>query len=187
MGLSYLGGKSWTEITREERFFCQEFYRELTEDGLRTFIDFLYSKGLSIDPYATFEVGFEVCFYRDLKFKGLFHGKKSEYSPKRTFDLCLFSENEMVIIEAKVSEGLTNKQMDDFEKDLKWVPNALGNEDFKVHLVALISSEYSPTPITQNRFDKIFTWRQISDLFPQNKIFERTDRIFCEKQISANT
>ena len=181
MGLSYLGGKSWTEITREERFFCQEFYRELTEDGLRIFIEFLYSKGLRIDPYSTYEAGFEVCFYRDLKFKGLFHGKKSEYSPKRTFDLCLFSENEMVIIEAKVSEGLTNKQMDDFEKDLKWVPNALGNEDFKVHLVALVSDGYSPSPETQERFDKMVTWKQISEIFPENLYFPRADEIFNEK------
>ena len=183
MGLSYLGGKSWNEITREERFFCQEFYRELTEEGLRTFTEFLYSKGLSIDPYSKFEVGFEVCFYRDLKFKGMFHGKKSEYSQKRTFDLCLFSENEMVIIEAKVSEGLTNKQMDDFEKDLKWVPKALGNEDFKVHLVALLSSEYSPSNITQKRFDKMITWKQISEIFTRNSNFPRADRIFIEKSI----
>jgi len=181
MGLSYLGGASWNDITREERFFCQEFYHELDKNGLKTFVGYLYSKGLEIDPYSKFEVGFEVCFYRDLKFKGLFHGRKSEYSPKRTFDLCLFSENEMVIIEAKVSEGLTNKQMDEFEKDVKWVPHALGREDFKVHLVALVSGEYSPKTETQKKFDKVITWKQVSEIFPENIHFFHADRIFLER------
>ena len=184
MGLAYLNGQSWKKITREERFFCLELYRELSDGGVDSFVKYLYSKGVAIDPFAKFEVGYEVCFYRDLEYRGLFRGDiEKGYSPKRTFDLCLFSEEEMIIIEAKVFEGMTNDQMDDFEQDREWVPNAVGIKNYRVHLLALTSSIYKPKADTRKRFDKMLTWMQISELFPNNKLLVRADEIFSEKPV----
>jgi hypothetical protein len=75
------------------------------------------------------EVGYEVCFYRDiLKLYG--HGVKEKMEDliakigpnavnliKRTFDLVLFSSDTIVIIEAKSAEGLTTEQFKEFKID----------------------------------------------------------------------
>ena len=179
MKLKIFNDKSWNlDITRDERFFCQELYHELTNGGLNSFLNLISDEAVGLNCKGPYEVGYEVCFYRDLKYAGLFKGKVSEYSNKRTFDLCLFSEDEMIIIEAKAFEGMADDQMRTFEKDRLWVPKALGKDDYKVHLVALVSGKYNPSKATKERFDKIVTWAQVSAIFPFNDILAIVDQIY---------
>lgn len=84
-------GKPWLEITREERYFCAELFFEIRNDPKR-FINFLNkNKILEFNPDQDWEIGYEVCFYRDLLYSDRKRVRKYEkYPTKRTFDLCLF-------------------------------------------------------------------------------------------------
>jgi hypothetical protein len=133
MGINYLNNKSWNEITREERVFCSHLYHSILSlpdikefttklNGIESPIASFKNK-LNLSAESPWEVGFEVCFYRDLLFalgpslRKVNAEAQLDFSEKRTFDLCLFSKNELVIIEAKAYQGLSLKQNDDFKKD----------------------------------------------------------------------
>lgn len=155
MGWKYFGGKTWSEVTRDERFFCQHLYGLIQYD-VPAFVRIINELGdLDFPAEEEWEVGFEVCFYRDLRFmctedKHGWHGNESMYSPKRTFDLCLFSHDHIVIIEAKAQQGFDVQQMGEFRKDREWVKHAAAvvkasdgvGHDINVHVVALASSKY---------------------------------------------
>lgn len=54
------------------------------------------------------DLGYEVCLYRDVLWqKGGLSAVGLELPPKRTFDLCLFGERALVVIEAKVCGART--------------------------------------------------------------------------------
>ena len=110
MGLPYLKNKKWSQVTRDERFFCAHLYNLILKRGIPEFLSFInntYKTDLTESCY--WEIGYEVCFYRDLWH---LHGRKTElYSPKRTFDLCLFSEKTIVIIEAKADQQFDLNQL----------------------------------------------------------------------------
>lgn len=102
--LKYFGNKSWSDITREERYFCAELFFDI-KNNIKAFIYFLnkrFKTNYNIDQH--WEVGFEVCFYRDFLFDKGNKVRETEYSDKRTFDLCLFSNKEILIIEAKADQ-----------------------------------------------------------------------------------
>jgi len=64
MGFSYLEGKNWLDVTREERLFCLYLYWDI-RGGERGFVSWLNGNadlGLGVDD--DWQVGFEVCFYR---------------------------------------------------------------------------------------------------------------------------
>ena len=136
MGVSYLSrtGKSWKEITRDERTFCMYLFHEFKDRPLdlvnlvrnnETKItsisngEFVFNNKVLFDPVDDdWELGYEVCFYRDvLKEFGEGIKDKADFPDKRTFDLCLFSENHIVIIEAKSHEDLNKAQFQGFAKD----------------------------------------------------------------------
>ena len=121
---------AWKYITRDERFFCFELYQSLKADQ-KAFIT-LIKEGVNEKNNLTnqkrrefletivskkFDVGVEVCFYRDLlKWNG--EGIKEHNLPqKRTFDLALFSNDAIIIIEAKAQQGFDTKQLLEFEED----------------------------------------------------------------------
>ena len=114
MGFAYLGGMRWSQISREERLFCAHLYHDIRsthcekdfvrwlatpETGKKVWTQDSARDGLLQDQ--EWEIGYEVCFYRDLihslrsspefsKYAGI---NPDEYPRKRTFDLCLFSPN----------------------------------------------------------------------------------------------
>ena len=155
MGWKYFGDKTWAEVTRDERFFCQHLYNLIRHD-VPGFVQKLNEiAGLNLPVKEEWEVGFEVCLYRDHRFMcdehgHVWHGNVNMYSPKRTFDLCLFSHNHIVIIEAKAQQGFDPKQMGEFKKDREWVKTAIAvvksgdgaGSDVEVDVVALASSKY---------------------------------------------
>lgn len=140
MGPSYFNGLDWAQITREERAFCAELER-LVRDDVDDFVDLLKHKaGLPADVMGPWNCAFEACFYRDYLHR--FRPKeKRKYSPKRTFDLALFGENAIIVIEAKAAELFTADQARVFERDRADIQNILGL-DVEVYLVALASQVY---------------------------------------------
>ena len=91
MGFDYLDKKNWIDITREERFFCAYLYFDIKKD-VNNFINWLNENTLDpkyndkkihlgLDVKQEWDVGFEVCFYRDYK-----HQNK-EYLFKRIIPL----------------------------------------------------------------------------------------------------
>ena len=133
MAIEYFGNKSWLDISREERMFCAHLYKELLASSgngeLSEFVNWLNDKRPrenQINVEGPWEIGFEVCFYRDVfkKQNGSLRGlnksqEKYWFSTKRTFDLCLFSPREFIVFEAKAeSETKKNdKQLKDINGD----------------------------------------------------------------------
>lgn len=196
MGFSYLNGYSWSEVSREERFFCSILY-ECIRGKEREFIGWLNKKDsqssenklqFSEEEIASeWEVAFEACFYRDIFSLNNLPGiSYSEYSQKRTFDICLFSENRIVIIEAKAQQGFSPKEVKTFIKDKGDIPEllkqTLSKHTIKVDLVGLASSKYignlrkKNTDSILSNFDSIITWDELSKYFDNNQLLLRADQ-----------
>jgi hypothetical protein len=201
MYASYLNNNIWSNITRDERFFCYELYNCIKVNQ-KSFLKLLAE---SINPSSflnnesleqlnklletkTFDVGVEVCFYRDLIHYHQNIGKKkiekwAGLSLKRTFDLALFCEETIIIIEAKAQQGFDNKQMDEFEADKRNLKIFFERLNLKkspeIYLVALHSGKYNPKPKTKNNFDALFTWEKLIEIYPESKnIFLRANNIY---------
>jgi len=171
--ISYFQNKTWNEeISRTETLFCTELFSLLKEkDNLSKFIKTFKLK------HGDYDVGYEAFFYRDLSKE---YNIKWEKFLHRAFDLALFSENDIYIIEAKAHDGFNNKQLGSFKEDKKLVLEILRKVNSKikvdVHLLALISSNYDPKPETRNKFEKIITWKEVYELYGI-EIFNRADKI----------
>jgi hypothetical protein len=189
-------------------------------NGLESPVEEFKNK-LYLSPYTNWEVGFEVCFFRDLILaheesvgemkkngRGDFSGKmkkngRGDFSGKRTFDLCLFSDEELVIIEAKAHEGLTSDQCNviknDQEKIIKLYKALEGLKGKNSHpnhikLVILASSYYFNSPSFNSKrgvgkkfinnkdnsyLSALISWKQISEsIFPADPIFKKADEIY---------
>lgn len=189
MGFTYLGDKSWLDITREERLFCSYLYHDLIgrEKWFISWLDELEPQ-LKLPSEDEWEIGYEVCFYRDLLTANHEPVKDSEFPQKRTFDLCLFSKDLMVIIEAKVQQGFSRKQVKEFidDKD-KYIHKLIGPTP-KIKLISLVSSWYYPRDEkVKAAFDATITWKQLSEIFNENKdVYQQADDIYgrekCKKE-----
>ena len=181
----------WSSFTREERFFCSHLYHSILgkeKEFVKWLNETLKPEGkLKLDASHNWELSFEVCFYRDFikangkTIKAYNKDNSKYYPPKRTFDLCLFSKSEMVIIEAKVQQGFSRKQIEEMKQDKKLVKNLL--EDFnypviKVETILLFSSEYKPREESIIKYPFI-TWENLNlSPFKCNNLFELADRKF---------
>lgn len=187
MGFSYLNGKNWLDVTREERLFCSHLYNDLI--GVENeFVAWLNEqpndKAFELPTQDVWEIGFEVCFYRDF-LRGIKNRpvNGSRYSPKRTFDLCLFSEQNIVIFEAKVQQGFTQSQIEEFKKDKDNIELLIGRS-IKMSLIAIVSSEYlnnfkkyGKLKDLLSPFDKLITWKQISEKYRRD-LYMQADRTY---------
>ena len=183
MGFSYLQNKNWLEITREERLYCAFLYWDI-KDRKRNFISWLNDNhGLQLNRDAGWEIGYEVCFYRDLLKSRGESVNPTQYSSKRTFDLCLFSEETMVIIEAKVQQMFKESQICAFQKDRDDIPKIVGKE-IDTKIIALASSKYYENyeKFGQNDMLKIFdaciSWAEIYDSYNQRDIYKQANDIY---------
>jgi hypothetical protein len=142
MSDGWLGGAKWADWTREERYFCAVLFRYADENPGRFARWVVDTANLdqALLVGTKWEVGYEVCFYRDYLWeRGELEG--TDLPTKRTFDLCLFAPNVVIVIEAKGFECFSSKQNAEFEKDRGRLKKLLG-PDVQVHLVALASSTY---------------------------------------------
>ena len=175
MGLSYLKGASWRSITREERYFCSHLYQLIEANGVKDFVSFInLSSNCGLDPDANWETTYEVCFYRD--FLRYHRFPYEQYWIKRTFDLCLFSDKTIVIIEAKAQMGFARKQMTLFDRDkesVKWLTKVNA-----VTLLALSSSKYRPKPDTVNRFDGWLHWDDLARHYQNDTVLQRANEVY---------
>jgi hypothetical protein len=176
MGFNYLENKRWSQVTRDERFFCQHLFQLVRSESAEVFADYIsqfLSLGLSND--GEWEIGFEVCFYRDL-----WHlkGRKGElYSPKRTFDLCLFGEKDIVIIEAKAATGFDQSQNAIFAHDVDKVQELTRVDN--VLLVGLCSSIYPiETEVIGVFNNKILRWKDLAARYGGDEILTRADKVY---------
>jgi len=183
MGLSYLQNKNWLEITREERLYCAFLYWDI-KDRERDFISWLNDNhGLQLNSDAGWEIGYEVCFYRDLlKSRGK-SVSPTQYSSKRTFDLCLFSEETIVIIEAKVQQQFKESQIRAFQKDREDIQKIIDKE-IDTKMIALASSHYYKHYNKFGRndilksFNACISWAEIYDSYSQRDIYKQADDIY---------
>jgi hypothetical protein len=178
MGFAYLNNKNWNEISREERLFCAELYFCIKDDSGKFFNKF------GIKNTGKSEVGFEVCFYRDLLMEYGKHVSNTTFSPKRTFDLAFFFDDAIYILEAKAFGGFDGEQLESLEKEkreLAELYKSLGIGAPNIFIWAIISSEYTPKNSTKEHFDKIVYWKQIYEIY-NNPIFIRADRLHKKKQ-----
>ena len=178
--------KKWSQITRDERYFCSELYHEF-KNNPKELVKLINAKS-KLDGRlmgSDWELGYEVCFYRDLirynnlhsggksignlKFFSSIDAKKRSFPFKRTFDLCLFGETQIVVIEAKVHQGYDTIQLKEFERDKEFLLKAdLYTKQLpkEVLLIGLHSSHYKPKTTTKSYFteSKFLTWLEISEL-----------------------
>ncbi len=176
MGLSYLNGKTWSEVTRDERFFCSHLYNLIINNGIAQFLSYLNEKHrVNFDTNTYWEIGYEVCFYRDFWH---LNGKKTKlFSPKRTFDLCLFSEKAIIIIEAKSDQRFEADQLESFEKDKNQV---IAETHVKsIFLIGLKSSKYQvPTEFELVFNGPILSWGELATFYNNDSILQRANDIF---------
>jgi hypothetical protein len=191
MGFSYLKKKNWSDITREELFFCAELYI-LIKGNETDFVKWLATLDsmvkLRLNPDKNWEVAFEVCFYRDLLKSFGSTAKEKNLSNRRTFDLCLFSYDQIVVIEAKAQSLFERDQIDEFIKDKQDIPRAIkstSKKKIKASIVALASSQYfenvqiyGAEKRVPKVFDGYFSWKDIYDSFCRRDVFFRADSIY---------
>jgi len=108
---TYLRNNSWSQITREERYFCAELHFEIKKDP-KQFISFLndrLKKKFSADQH--WEVGYEVCFFRDYLFsinqsvKPKYKGKVAILVNERTISLAEFTAMYLQSVENSITIG----------------------------------------------------------------------------------
>jgi hypothetical protein len=184
MPISYLHGVAWAEITREERVFCAYLYQHIIADPKR-FARVLRDKlKLPINAEDEWDAGYEVCFYRDLLDRAALPKLESGYPLKHTFDIALFSEHAIVIVEAKVHESFDKKQSGVFAKDGVRIRTLL-NRDIAVHLVALASSRYFSAFQLYGKGaalapfgDRRLSWGDLALEYGQDPLLQRAEAIY---------
>lgn len=178
MTLNFIQSK-WQDITREERFFCSHLYHSIINRE-QEFIEWLNNNTtLKLNPNSNWEVGYEVCFYRDLikhwRAQGKTNLNENTYSSKRTFDICMFSNDHIVIIEAKAQQGFHGDQLKDFEDDKNDIKSLFDNQGIEMSfdIVLLHSNHYTP----KNTLPKI-KWIDLYNSFCKNNLFLKADQLY---------
>jgi len=176
MGFDYLKGNRWSQVTRDERFFCQRLLELVNSEPIESFVQYLSDQlQLGLTNEGEWELGFEVCFYRDY---WQFFGRKGKlYSPKRTFDLCLFGQSSIVVIEAKAAGGFDPDQNEVFKRDIGEVKRLTGVPD--VQLIGLCSSKYELDESAKSTFgQKVIRWSDLSARYDNDEILSRADQVY---------
>lgn len=183
MGFNYLSDKTWSQITREERYFCSHLYHFLIGKE-KEFVSWLNETlKTNFNPNQEWEISFEVCFYRDYYKTFRKREKPSKDLRKRTFDLVLFSEFDIIIIEAKVQQPFKEKQIKELRNDLKTMKKLLG-ENINVHAALLAANQFfvnleKKHTTLENSFlsgFKFFTWANLFSKFKLHSFNEAEKR-----------
>lgn len=186
MAIDYLRNRPWTDWTREERFFCAALYQHAAQDPAALAAWVIETAGLRISTAGTWDLGFEVCLYRDFLWQQGKSARGLRFPAKRTFDLCLFGEGDMIVIEAKVCDKFSKKQAFDFKKEKERIGRIDEVKHLGIHLVALASQSYFDNakqfgdPETLRVFSGRVTWADIFRLY-QDPLFEQAEHLYHKK------
>lgn len=171
MKISYLRSFPWSRWTRDERFFCSILYSHASSNPAK-FADWLIeSTGIPAQKDGHWDLGYEVCLYRDYLWQFGKSARSLELPWKRTFDLCLFGTRTLIVIEAKVFERFESRQMKSFPIDRQCIPSLPGLEKVKVYIVALASSKYFENVRKYGRsgtldvFDGLASWAGVAQQY----------------------
>jgi hypothetical protein len=191
LAIDYLDGQPWDAWSREERLFCAVLYEYARRDSA-DFARWLIATAPlpQVRPDGQWDLGYEVCFYRDyLKRRNacdpsIKTARADGYHFKRTFDLCLFGEQAIIIIEAKVCQGFEADQNDAFRRDIEDVQRAIRRPGFPVVVVPLATTHYLNSPNTS--IDPLFTgrlsWGQaaayVAGRYQKDSRLERADSMY---------
>ncbi|MDQ3439304.1 MAG: hypothetical protein M3478_03020, partial [Planctomycetota bacterium] len=113
--------------------------------------------------------------------------RASGFSLKRTFDLCLFSEEVIVVIEAKAHQLFTAQQGMSFADDAQAIQRLIPSSP-KVHLLALASSRYFEAFDAYGRaaalesFSARLTWKQLESEY-HVPLFGRAESIYRPERL----
>ena len=142
-GLGWLNGRHWWEVSRDERYFCAELYHLIRQDITR-FVRHLNSAyQADLEVSANWEIVYEACFYRDM-----WHARDRAtlmVSPKRTFDLALFSDRDILLIEAKAQQQFQSTQLRSFRRDIEQVQLITGARRDALQLSPPVSTNFQMT------------------------------------------
>ena len=183
MTISYLYGHPWSEWTRDERYFCSVLYSQAVNNVQEFACWLIESAQLSCSKGGAWDLGFEVCFYRDYLWQLGESAKGKGFPPKRTFDLCLFGENRLIVVEAKVFEKFSPKQNQEFVLDKKRIRELPKLGHLRTVVVALASSRYFSNaekygwPETLAGFDGLVSWAQAAEKYGHPDL-QRADSLY---------
>lgn len=175
MGLKWLDGKRWADITRDERWFCMCLYQRIMRRGVSDFVAYLRDRHkATVDAGANWELAFEACFYRDV---WQYQDRPNDlYSPKRTFDLALMSDDMIIVLEAKAHGNFEGVQLELFREDETQIKRLTGIEE--VLMIGICSSSCPiPEPVNQI-FKAIVRWNELSTHFDGDEDLLRADAIY---------
>lgn len=155
MALRWLDYQSWWEVSRSERYFCLRLFNAIEQD-VNHFIRYLndvYDLRLSTDIH--WEISYEVSFYRDLS---VMRGEAPVGKIAREFDLALFSDETIIIIEAKSQSKFNDAQTSEWLVDPELIKRATGVDE--VIMIGLTSSKERATGLAASLFlQPYLTWR----------------------------
>lgn len=191
MAIDYLRNRPWSDWTREERFFCAMLYMHTMKDPAAFAARLIKTARLDISAEGDWDLGFEVCFYRDFLWQQGKSARKLPLPAKRTFDLCLFGERDIIVIEAKVCEKFGKIQAEEFKKEKERIGRIDGLKHLGIHMVALASSVYFANAARFGRketlaaFDgHVVTWAAIANWY-KDPLLERAEQMYREKPWAA--
>jgi hypothetical protein len=174
MGYKYFGGKSWREVTREERYFTAHLAHRYDARPLVRAINLLTA--LAADENADWEIGYEAAVGRD---HWHYRGRLGRpYSSKRTLDIGLFSSGHIIDLEAKAQTSFSSKQVASFERDRTELAKLEGVN--RVSVVGLISSRCGIPRSIRAALNAISTWRQLAEIFGDDPVLLRADAIHAD-------
>ena len=183
MSIPYLKDLPWSRWTRDERFYCSILYSLAISDPADFAAWLIDSAEVPAEQGGDWDLGYEVCFYRDYLWQLGRSSRCMGLPQKRTFDLCLFGSANFIVIEAKICERFKSSQKKNFELDKKQIRSLPEFKHVNVYVVALASSRYFANaakygrPGTLDVFDGRVSWFQVAQKYP-NDLLDQADRMY---------
>ncbi|MEY4545902.1 MAG: hypothetical protein RL685_2097 [Pseudomonadota bacterium] len=190
-GLHWLQGKSWWEVSRDERFFCAELYQRIRGDVTR-FVAYL-SREIDLDPRGHWQAAYPVCLQSDLwqpRSRSDADRRDTARPPverssgiervrfERSSNLALLSDHDVVLIEVAGEHGLqleSVQQLNRAAADLKDLLPQLRD----VYCAALVSSQTEPPrEVVRALGGPLLRWKALSELYGDDELLLRADTLF---------
>ena len=163
----------WQDKTREERQFCAGLYNEIRRCPGR-FVALLNSCEIHRDAMPTLkqsefvDVGFEVAFYRDITKMGFKTFTDDCVKRQRKFDLALFFERHLIVIEAEAQQSFGKSDIENLERDQTLLGDRL--RGVTTCFVGLCSSKYWDSArrshAIEDRLNLALTWAYLDRKYP---------------------